>query len=469
MLANQLQSYRSVLSEFIHTHNIDTVSVVATDIHGFARGKQVTAKRFLSSLEAPIHLSTLFTLLDCGNYPIDPPDDDNRWWPGWSDGYSDSYAVIDPITIRTVPWQPRAALVICEFSATKPNISLDFMPRNLVRNLAARYEALGYTPLFGAEIETMLFKENAASAASKNFVQLNPLWRGLQAYLVTTLGKNRKTIGRFIDQLREFGINIESWHTEAAPGQLEITLEPHSPLEVSDHCFLLKHAIKELAAENGHLASFMARVSHDGFSNGCHLNFSLWRAEHNLFFSPADGSEREPEFGQFIAGILDTLPAFTLLFAPTPNSYRRFEAYQWTGMKSAWGLDNKSTAVRAVNESHASARIEHRVSGADINPYIAVAGILAAGLHGLENQLTPPAPISGDAYANPSVQSIPGEMATSLELFRNSEVAKTYLGEDFVRFYAHTRQAELELFEQHSNSPEETVTLWELNRYLELI
>lgn len=470
MPISMTETYRSKLGEFVAANNIDTVSVITCDLHGYARGKQITAQRFLEALDGPIHLSTLFTMLDCGNYPIKPPENSHQWWPGWEDGYSDSVAIVDPVTIRTVPWQPRTALVIAEFSATNPRNSLDFLPRNVVRNLVARYEALGYDPRIGAEIEAMIFRGDAYSAAEQGFRNLSPLWHGLQAYIVTSLGKNRKTVSKLIDGLRHFGVAVESWHPEAAPGQLEITLEPSSPLKSSDDCFLLKHAVKELAAEEECLASFMAKIFDDGFSSGCHLNFSLWRGDKNLFFSENDRHEHTVEFNRVVAGITETLPEFTLLFAPTPNSYRRFQAYQWTGMNAAWGHDNKSTSVRTVNESHQSARLEHRTAGADVNPYIAIAAVLAAGLHGLENQLKPQAPIRGDAYANASVSPLPQEMATALHLFRNSNVAKKYLGEDFVRFYALTREAELALFEKHAGAKStESVTHWELERYLELI
>jgi glutamine synthetase len=470
MISKIESGYEQQLRKFISEHDIDTVSIVGTDLHGFARGKQMTASRFLTCLENPIHLSTLFILLDYGNYPINPPANDDQWWPSWETGYSDSYAVIDPTTIRAVPWQPRTALIICEFKATNSAYSLDFLPRNLVRNLVSRYENLGYTVRMGLEIETTLFRESAMSATKKGFRNLEPLWRGLQAYLLTSLGKNHKFIGKLISALREFGICLESWHLEAGPGQLEITLAPNSPLEIVDHSFLLKHAIKELAAENELLASFMAQISTDGFSNGCHVNVSVWQGEKNLFFSN-DSLEDSPALrDNFVAGILATLPDFTLLYAPTPNSFRRLKPYQWTGTQTAWGQDNKSTAVRVVNESSSSARIEQRTGGADANPYLLAAAVLAAGLYGIENELEAAPPVIGDAYAKKELASLPQDISAALALFSNSKPAETYLGKDFVRFYAHTRAAEADLCHKFTDGfGTKEVSDWELERYFEFV
>ena len=213
----------------------------------------------------------------------------------------------------------------------------------------------------------------------------------------------------------------------------------------------------------------MAHVSYDRFSKGCHVNFSLWQDGSNLFFSSKE-KPRSPALEHVVAGILATFSEFTLLYAPTPNSFRRFAPYRWTGMNAAWALDNKSVALRVVNETHDSARLEQRAAGAAVNPYIAIAAVMAAGRYGLENQLHPPSPVCGDAYVNDEVSSLPQDMASALALFRKSRVAREYLGEDFVRFYAHTREAELCLFNDQDNEPRDSrLTDWELKRYFELI
>lgn len=459
----------AALSRFIRDNDVRTVSVVSPDLHGYARGKQVTAEQFLARSDNPIQLSTLFATLDCGNYPIEPPVDDD-WWPSWAHGYADSYAQVDPETFRLVPWQGNTALILCDFIPVDRSTSLAFLPRNLLRQLVKRFEALHFDIKIGLECEFCLFEKPTALTGGEQRRELTPLWPGLQAYLVTTLGKHHSFIKPLIDNLIDFGIKIDSWHSEAGPGQLEITLAPQNALLAAENAFLFKHAIKEISAQAGLLASFMAQISDPGFSNGCHVNLSLWRDGKNLFFEPNGLSNQTKLMHHFIAGVVATLPELTLLYAPTPNSYRRFKPYQWTGMQAAWANDNKSVAVRAISNNEAGTRIEQRTGGSDANPFLLACALLAGGLHGIENQLVPAPPVVGDAYKQPDIRSVPRNINQAIDLFADSAVAHKYLGRDFVRFFTLTRRRESSLFVESSHTDENCgVTRWELERYLELI
>ncbi|MGR8947129.1 MAG: glutamine synthetase family protein [Gammaproteobacteria bacterium] len=453
----------------LESEGTETVSIVGSDLHGYARGKQVTADAFRNNPLNPIHLSTLITMLDCGNYPIEPPPDSESWWPGWANGYPDSKAVVDPQTFRHIPWQENTALAICDFESVTIDNSLDFLPRMVLKKLDAACRDAGFEPRIGFELESTLFHQPRNGATKQHYESLVPLWEGLEAYVLTTLGKHYDTLNFLVANLREFGLALESWHSEAGPGQIEFTLQPQSPRKLGDDAFLFKHALKELAAQKGLVASFMGQVFSGGFANGAHLNMSLWENDNNLFFDVDAPSKVSPIMRQAAAGLLATLEEFAVLYAPTPNSHRRYKPYQWTGTQRAWGIDNKSTALRAVTHCANSTRLEHRAGSADANPYILISACLAGMLYGIDNNLEAPEPVAGDAYANDSVQSLSDDFEQSLRRFTESEIARRYFGDDFVRFYAHSRAAEWSLYQQNVGSKlSDEVSEWEFRRYFEL-
>ncbi|MEM7467138.1 MAG: glutamine synthetase family protein [Pseudomonadota bacterium] len=454
------------LADFIAKHKIRTISLASPDLHGYARGKQLTADALLKSPDSPIHLSTLLALLDYGNYPIEPPPDDTRWWPGWHNGYADCVGKIDTNSVRQVPWQHRTALALCDFEPVDQSYSFDFFPRRMLSKLVEQVEAKGYTVRIGYEMEMNLFRR-PINQQSNSGATYAPLWPRLEAYLLTTLGRHYEFIHALIEGLRDFKLNIESWHSEAAPGQLEITLGPNLPSKAADDAFLLKYAVKELAAANDLVASFMARISNDAFSNGNHINLSVWRDDKNLFF---DNGKVSNTLRQATAGIIDSLPELVLMYAPTPNSFRRYEPYLWTGSQLAWGIDNKSTVLRAVVDRSQSARLEQRAGGADANPYLLAAAMLVGFLHGVDKGLVPPEPVSGDAYADTKIQSLGGSFEAAIDRFSRSDIAAEYLDADFIRFYTHTRRAENILFQQHVGEIQsKNVSDWEFSRYFESV
>ena len=458
----------SKVSTFIANQGIEYVSVMGVDLHGYPRGKKLSASAFTANPQNPLTLSTLFTMLDCGNYPIEPPLDSKHWWPSWANGYPDSRACVDPQTFRRVPWQENTGLVICEFEPVNSQYSLDFLPRNVLRKLEAQCLKLGFEPRVGLEIETSLFHQ-PNSEESPHYQSLQPLWNGLEAYLVTTLGKHHRALDYCITNLTAFGLVLDSWHSEAGPGQLEISLMPNSAVECADAAFLLKHAMKELAANQNLIASFMAQIFSNGFANGTHANLSLWKDGRNAFHDLKSGTNISTVMSHAAAGLIETMAEFSILFAPTPNSHRRYRRYQWTGTQITWGVDNKSAALRAVTHDTQAARLEHRAPSADANPYLVLAACLAGMLYGIENQLEAPELITGDAYAEPSVRSLDDDYERAITRFANSALANHYFGADFVRFYAHSRAAEWSLFKSNvAATLGENVSEWEFQRYFEL-
>lgn len=465
-MSDDLESLR----QFIREHKLDAVSVAVADLHGIARGKKVPARRILESDGSPMHMSNLMVMLDYAGIPHPPPENDGRWWPSWSEGYADTRMMVDPATARLVPWQPGTGLVIGDFEHVDGRGILEYLPRATLKRLVRRLEDQGFDSRAAIEMEFMLFDETHGSMAEKGYRNLQPLWRTPQAYRLTTLGIHDELLSGMSRALEGFGLPVETWNVEGGPGQVEINLAPGPALEAADHGFLFKHAVKELAAGRDVYASFISKLAPDGFGNGTHLNFSLWRDGENAFHSADSEAGMSTLMQHFVAGVVRTLPEFTLMYAPTINAYRRFVPYFSTGMMLSWGFDNKSNAVRCVTESPSLTRVEQRTAGGDVNPYLLLAACIAAGLHGIDSELEPPPPTRTDAYAEPSLGRVPATIDEAAALFEQSEVANAMLGEDFVRFYAHSRRIESQCFALAMEGiDDEGVSDWELARYLEMV
>jgi glutamine synthetase len=255
-------------------------------------------------------------------------------------------------------------------------------------------------------------------------------------------------------------VPIAAWSPEGGPGQYELNLGPLDALEAADQGFLFKQAVKEVCALQGLLGTFMPKLDPMGYGSSLHVHQSLWDAEG----APTGRAEGEPhgisaQFRAYVAGMLATLRDFAVLFLPTLNSYKRLQPESAAGTTRSWGYDNKTMSLRVLTHEPRATRVEHRVPGADANVYLALAAMIAGGVHGVEQNLELPAPNTGNAYADAELELLPGTLDEAIEAFEGSAVARAQLGDEFVDYYAATRRWELEQFRAH-------VTDWELRRYL---
>ena len=263
-------------------------------------------------------------------------------------------------------------------------------------------------------------------------------------------------------QLALAGLPVEACNPETGPGQFELNIRYDNALKAADDAFVYKHSVKEIAAQHGLMASFMAKPRRDWAGSSCHVHQSLWAPDDgpNVFFDHERGHGLSQAGRYYAGGLLATMREFTALFAPTPNSYKRFTPYSWAGTSVSWSYENRSTGIRAIAEGPAQARLEHRLPGADTNPYIVVAACLAGGLHGIEQKIEPPPAYEGDAYATSRFESVPASLEDAVRLLEGSTVAREMLGEDFVRHYAVMKWFEAEKYRQQ-------VSEWEIRRYVE--
>jgi glutamine synthetase len=313
-----------------------------------------------------------------------------------------------------------------------------------------------YESYFSAEYEFFFFRETPQSLRQKNYRNLSTLSPGSFGYSVLRASENRDLVLQLFDQLAEFNLPIEAFHTETGPGVYEAAIAVDTALAAADKAALFKTAVKEIAFRHGVIPTFMAKWNSDLPGSSGHLHQSLWDKgrQKNLF------AGMSPLMQKYIAGLVANLPELAAIFCPTINSYKRTVPGAWAPVNATWGVDNRTTAIRAIRGGAKSTRVELRLTGADINPYLAIAASLAAGLDGVERELPLPA-ATVNAYSG-DAPPLPRTLSEATTLFRQSQVARRWLGDDFVEHYAGTREWESRQFEK-------AVTDWELARYFESI
>jgi glutamine synthetase len=423
-----LTDYARALAE----QGVQRIMLGLVDLDCTLRGKYVSKEKFLSAVEGGLGFCDVIFGWDIADAVYDP----QRSKPGFPDGPCN----VDFASMRMLPWEPGTALFLLDYQSP-------VAPREVFRRVLRKVAERGYTPWLSAEFEFFCFRETPETLRAKAYRGLTPLTPGMFGYSVLRAGQNREFAQEMLDWLP-----VEGLHTETGPGVWEAANAHAEGLEAGDRAALFKTFAKQIAARHGIMPTFMAKVSPDLPGSSGHLHQSLWREGKNLFTGEL--------MNRYIAGLLRFMPELTALFCPTVNSYKRLVPGAWAPVNATWGIDNRTTAVRALPSSGKSARVELRITGADINPYIAMSAALAAGLEGIERGLEPPPPTKSgyDSDAAP----LPGTLAEATALLRGSEIARDWLGEEFTGHYAATRDWEVRQFAR-------SVTDWELARYLESI
>jgi len=285
-----------------------------------------------------------------------------------------------------------------------------------------------------------------------------PMSSGI-SYSLTEIGRYGEFVSRLIPALEGLGVDLSAVHTEAGPGLLELNLEPRRGLRAADDAVLVKFGVKELAASMGMRASFLAKTAPGEEGSSGHIHFSCWDGQTNAFAGPDAADPVPPVFGAAIAGVLEHLPAASLLLNPNVNSYKRLVPGWFAPINATWGYENRSCAVRAIRSDRPALwRFECRRPGADANPYLALAAVAASAADGMKNKAEPPPPIEGDAYALADLPELPGSLESAVRAFEADQALRSALGEGFSTYYTTSRSWELKAWR-------ETVTDWERERY----
>ena len=445
----------------IQAGDVDTVVVAFPDLYGRPVGKRVTGAYFLDHVQHHgIEVCDYLFASDIDMTPLP-----GFAFAGWDTGYGDLHAVVDPQTVRPLPWLPGSVLVLCDL-LTMEGQPVEVSPRRILRRQIERAAGLGLEIKCATELEFYLFRDSFEEAAAKHWHGLVPHAGTVEDYQLLQTSADEYVIGRVRRQMLEAGIPVEFSKGEAGAGQHEINVTYGGALEVADRHLVFKNGVKEIAAGLGRAASFMAKWSMDSAGSSCHIHASLWDSTSGeALMAPSEGEAGGSALSvvgrQFLAGQLHAAAQLAWCFAPTVNSYRRYVPDSWAPTAVVWGEDNRTCGFRTVGTG-AGRRVENRMPGADVNPYLALAATIAGGLWGIQHELTLEPAFTGNAYRDPAVERIPTTLVEAVELFEGSEVAADTFGADVHHHLVNAAR-------QEWASANRTVTDWELARNFERI
>jgi len=436
------------------------VKVAVSDIDGVLRGKYIHKEKFYSAAEGGFGFCDVVFGWDAMDVTYD-----NTTLTGWHKGFPDAVARLDLGTFRTVPWDGGVPFFLGEFIEIKDGKEqpLPICPRQVLKRVLKRAEKLGVMPMCGMEFEWFNFRETPQSWADKKGVAPTTLTPGMFGYSMLRANANREFFTALMLELADFGIPIEGLHTETGPGVYEVAILFSEALEAADRAILFKTASKEIGARFGIMPSFMAKWSAQYPGCSGHIHQSLSDGKKNLFHDSKGKHGISKLFESYLAGQVGVLMEMAPMFWPTINSYKRLVDGFWAPVKPTWGIDNRTASFRVIPGSPKSTRLETRCPGADVNPYLAMAAVLAAGIHGVEKNLKLSAkPIHGTNVGAENIPRAPRTLIETTRIFRESQVARDFFGDEFVDHFAATREWEWRQWL-------DAVTDWELKRYFEII
>ena len=448
---------RSELTKRITEGSIDTVVVAFPDMQGRPVGKRVTGRFFLDHvLEHGIEACDYLLAVDVEMEPLP-----GYRFANWEIGYGDVVALPDLATLRLLPWLEGSAMVVCDVLDTKGD-PVEVSPRRILGRQVERARELGLDIRCATELEFYLFRETFEEASAQGWRELHPHVSTIEDYQLLQTSREEYVLRRIRNEMVAADIPVEFSKGEAGRGQHEVNVTYGRALEVADRHLVFKNGVKEIADQCGRSASFMAKWSMAEVGSSCHIHASLWDAASGApLMWGDDGPSNLSEVGrQFLAGLLLGARQLTWLWAPYINSYKRYVPGSWAPT-AAWGVDNRTCGFRLVGHGEGR-RVECRIPGADVNPYVALAGIFAAGLWGVEQGLELGAPFEGNAYNATDVPRVPTTLVEAIEELEASPIARHAFGEDVHHHLLNTARQEWARANQ-------VVTDWELRRNFERI
>jgi glutamine synthetase len=450
---------RADLEARVKRGEIDTVVVVFTDHYGRFMGKRFDAEFYLDEgVEHGTHACDYLLTVDMEMNPVP-----GYRFANWERGYGDFHLVPDPSTLRIAAWLERTALVVCDVHDVKSDARVSVAPRSILRAQVGKLGARGFDAFAASELEYYLYRDSYRDAARKGWRDLEPMGWYLEDYHALQGTRHEPFTGAVRRALRDSGVPVENSKGEWGLGQHELNVRYAEALVMADRHAVYKQCLKEVADQLGLSVTFMAKPAADQAGSSCHIHMSVWRGKDNAFagrdqLGPIACSETFRHFlGGWIAHAAEVMP----FYAPTVNSYKRYQAGSWAPTRLAWSHDNRTAGFRVVG-SGPSLRIECRIPGADCNPYLAFAAALASGLDGIEKKIEPPPMFEGDMYAAKGLAEVPRSLQQATEAFASSAFARNAFGAEVVEHYAH-------FFRDEDAQYQRAVTDWERRRYFERI
>jgi len=450
---------KNQIINYIKDRDIQHIKFAIVDIDGILRGKLINKDKFLSGLNDGYGFCDVVFGWDSADVCYD-----NVELTGWHTGYPDRKCRIDLSTYRNIPWQNDEVFFLADFTQADGS-SVAACPRSLLKNVLATCAGMGYYAKFAQEFEWFNFVETPQTLQEKEFTNLTTLTPGMFGYSILRTSQKSAYYYDLFNLLTKFNIPLEGLHTETGPGVYEAAIESDYALGAADKAVLFKTAVKEIAAKHGITATFMAKWNVNLPGCGGHIHQSLWNKEQteNLFYNADDENGMSDLHKHYLAGQLYCLPHILPMYAPTINSYKRLVEGAWAPTTITWGIDNRTTAIRVINDSMKHCRIETRIPGSDTNPYLAMAAALASGLYGIKHKIPLNiSPTKGNGYLDNKHGTIASNLFEAATAMQNSAIAHELFGADFVQHFTQTRLWEWRQFGKQ-------VTDWELKRYFEII
>ncbi len=451
---------REEFAESIRRNEIDTVLAVFPDMYGRLLGKRLTGHFFLEhAAEDGMHVCDYLLACDMEMDPVP-----GYTFTSWETGYGDMHWVPDWTTARRAAWLPNTALILGNLQTADGEKPVEVAPRRMLQRQLERAQEMGFTVMGGTEIELYVFHETYETARAKQYHGLKTSGSYIEDYHIMQGTKEEDLIGAIRRRLDASGVPVESSKGEWGPGQQEINLLYCDALTQADRNVLYKHAAKEIAHAHGKAVTFMAKWDETLAGSSMHVHLSLRNQEGVSAFAgetaigPVKGSET---FRGFLGGLLHHAHDLTACFAPNVASYKRYQSGSFAPTGIAWSRDNRTAGMRVVGQGN-SLRVECRIPGADANPYIVYAALIAAGLDGITNYIEPPPIFEGDIYQAAGLPRVPSCLRNAIDAFAGSEFARNALGSDVAEHYLHFLRTEQRKFD-------EVVTDWEKARFFERI
>jgi glutamine synthetase len=432
--------------------NVDTVVVAFTDMQGRLQGKRIHSEFFLDSVLGHGTEGCNYLLA----VDVDMNTVDGYAISSWEGGYGDMEFVLDFDTIRWIPWQPGSVMVQCDLAWLDADHSPVLQsPRQVLKRQVERADALGYKAFAGTELEFIVFDDTYENAWDSAYRSMTPSNQYNVDYSLLGTARVEPLLRAIRNHMHGSGLMVESAKGECNLGQHEIAFKYDEVVTTADQHSVYKNGAKEISAQMGKSLTFMAKYD-EREGNSCHIHMSLRGKDGKIVFDEGDGPSQL--FEQFIAGVQATMADFTLMYAPNVNSYKRFQPGSFAPTAIAWGYDNRTCSLRVVGHG-GGMRVENRVPGGDVNPYMGLAAMLAGGLYGIENGLGLEDAFEGNAYESDKPH-VPSTLAAARDIFASSQIARDAFGDEVVDHYVNAADIELKAFNA-------AVTDWERFRGFE--
>lgn len=422
---------------------IDTVLVCLVDMQGRLMGKRFHAAHFVETAWAETHCRNYLLATDL---EMDTPS--GYAAASWEKGYGDYVMRPDLATLRRLPWLEGTAMVLCDVLDHHDHAPVPHSPREVLKAQIARAEAMGLAPVMATELEFFLFEQSHDTIRKGGFRDLVPLSGHNADYSILQTTRDEHVMRPVRNHLRAAGVPVENSKGEAETGQAELNIRYSDALTCADNHTVAKHAVKEIADSRGVAASFLPKWHADKVGSAAHIHQSLFREGTNAFHDAGAAHGMSQVMRHYLAGLIAYAPDMMVFLAPYVNSYKRFSPGTFAPTKTAWSVDNRTAGYRPVGEGSAGVRVECRIPGSDVNPYLACAAQPAAGLTGIEEMRELPAPVSGDIYGMEAVADVPRSLREATDRLRGSAMLRAAMGDRVVEHYTRAAEIEQEAFDR---------------------